>query len=64
MSQTAKEKDELFERVREAAARRMSPEERKAQRVSFIMSAVGKDDSTTRKEVENYVDQRYGTSAR
>ncbi|MDE0204420.1 MAG: hypothetical protein OXP66_00100 [Candidatus Tectomicrobia bacterium] len=64
MSKAAAEQDDLFERVREAATRRMSPEERKAQRVSFIMSAVGKEDSETRKEVENYVEERYGTSPR
>ena len=58
MSKTVAEQEDPFERVREAAARQMSPEGSKAQRVPFILSAAGKDDSNTGKEVENYVDER------
>ena len=61
MSKTAK-KDDLIRRMKKAASRQMTPEERKAQRVSFIISAVGREDDTTRKEVENYVNERYGTA--
>ena len=61
MSKTAK-KDDLIRRMKKAASRQMTPEERKAQRVSFIISAVGREDDTTRKEVENYVNKRYGTA--
>ena len=62
MSKTAAKKDDLFERVQKAAKRQMTPEERKAQRVSFIISSVGRTDSTTRQEVEGYVNERYGTT--
>ena len=60
MSKTA-EKDDLIRRMKEAAGHQMTPEERKAQRVSFIISAVGREDDTTRREVEGYVNERDGT---
>ena len=56
----AAENDELLRRVKEAASRPMTSEEWRAQRVSFIISAVGRDDDSTRKEVEEYVNDRYG----
>ena len=61
MSETEK-KDDLIRRMEKAASRQMTSEERKAQRVSFIISAVGRDDDDTRKEVESYVNERYGTA--
>ena len=59
MNQVA-ENDELITRMKEAAQRVMTPEEKRAQRISYILSVVGRDDETTKKEVENYIDQRYG----
>ena len=59
MNQVA-ENDELITRMKEAAQRAMTPEEKRAQRISYILSVVGRDDESTKKEVENYIDQRYG----
>ena len=59
MNQVA-ENDELITRMKEAAQRSMTPEEKRAQRISYILSMVGRDDASTKEEVENYVDQRYG----
>ena len=59
MNQVA-ENDELITRMKEAAQRVMTPEEKRAQRISYILSVVGRDDESTKKEVENYIDQRYG----
>ena len=56
------EKNDLIRRMKEAASRQMTPEERKAQRVSFIISAIGRDDEATRREVEDYVNGHYGTT--
>ncbi len=63
MSRAAKtaRNDALVRRMKRAAKRQMTPEERKAQRVSFIISAVGREDDTTRREVEGYVNERDGT---
>ena len=59
MNQVA-ENDELIARMKKAAQRSMTPEEKRAQRISYILSVVGRDDDSTKKEVEDYIDQRYG----
>ena len=55
------ESEDLFARLKEAASRQRTAEEKREQRVSYIMSAVGRSDDATRKEVESYLDERYGT---
>lgn len=60
----ATEKEELIRRMKESARRQMTSEEKQGQRVSFILSAVGRDDEDTRREVESYVNERYGTTPR
>ena len=59
MNQVA-ENDELIARMKEAARRSMTPEEKRAQRISYILSVVGRDDDSTKKDVEDYIDGRYG----
>ncbi len=54
------ENDELITRIKAAAQRTMTPAEKRAQRISYILSVVGRDDESTKKEVEDYIDQRYG----
>ncbi len=54
------ENDELITLIKAAAQRPMTPEEKRAQRISYILSVVGRDDESTKKEVEDYIDQRYG----
>lgn len=61
MNQVA-ENDELIARMKEAARRTMTPEEKRAQRISYILSVVGRDDDSTKKEVEDYIDERYGNT--
>ena len=61
MNQVA-ENDELIARMKEAARRSMTPEEKRAQRISYILSVVGRDDESTKKEVEDYIDERYGNT--
>ena len=52
--------DELANRVYEAAKRSLSSEEKREQRISYILSAVGRSDDETRKEVEQIVKEIYG----
>lgn len=59
MNQVA-ENDELITRLKKAAQRPMTPEEKRAQRISYILSVVGRDDESTKEEIENYIDERYG----
>lgn len=61
MNQVA-ENDELITRLKKAAQRPMTPEEKRAQRISYILSVVGRDDESTREEIENYIDERYGNA--
>ena len=61
MNQVA-ENDELIARMKKAARRSMTPEEKRAQRISYILSVVGRDDDSTKKEVEDYIDERYGNT--
>ena len=53
--------DELMDRLKEAARTPATPKDRREFRISFIMSAVGRDDEATRREVEKFVDEQYGT---
>ena len=53
--------DDLMERLKEAARTPATPKDRREFRISFIMSAVGRNDEATRREVEAYVDEHYGT---
>ncbi len=54
------EDEKLIERVRKISEHPMTHEEWKAQRVSYIMSGLSKKDDSTRKRIEDYVNQRYG----
>ena len=52
---------DLMDRLKQAARTPATPKDRREFRISFIMSAVGRDDEDTRREVEEYVDGQYGT---
>ena len=54
---TAEKNRQILERVQQAIHRPMTQEERREQRISYIMSAVGRDDEKTRREVEKCVDR-------
>ena len=54
------EKDDLTKKVYKAVKRPMSSEEKREQRISYVLSTVGKFDDETRKEVEQVVDEVYG----
>lgn len=53
----------LIGKLRAAAGKKMTAEEVRAQRVSFVMSAVDKDDSVTRADVERVISEREGAAA-
>ena len=55
------EQDEFNKRLREAAGKPMTREEKNAQRVSFIMSGADPDDIDRRKKVEKMIEDKYGT---
>lgn len=52
--------DELINRVYEAAKQPLSSTEKREQRISYVLSTVGKFDDETRKKVEKVVDEVYG----
>lgn len=52
--------DDLINRVYESAKLPLSKEDRREQRISYVLSVVGKFDEQTRKEVEQIVDEVYG----
>lgn len=52
-------KDELIRRVQEAANKPLTSEEKREQRISYVLSVVGRFDDETRKEVEQIVDEVY-----
>lgn len=52
--------DELINRVYEAAKQPLSSIEKREQRISYVLSTVGKFDDETRKKVEKVVDEVYG----
>ncbi len=49
--------DEFMETLRKLAAQPMTPAQRRAQRVSFIMGTLPHDSPTTRAEVEDYLER-------
>ena len=51
--------DNLDEVLREAVKREMTPEEKRAQRVSWIMGMRHKDSTATREEVQQRIDAKY-----
>lgn len=51
--------DNLDEVLREAAKREMTPEEKRAQRVSWIMGMLPKNSTTTRAEIQKRIDAKY-----
>ena len=52
--------DELIRRMYKSAKQPRTPEEKREQRTSFVLSAVGRFDEKTRNEVEKVVDETYG----
>lgn len=50
----------VIETMKRAAARPMSREERREQRVSFIVGTMGSDSTVTREEVERILDEQEG----
>ena len=52
--------DELINRLYEAAKQSLTPEEKREQRISYILSAVGRSDDETRKKVEQVVNEVSG----
>lgn len=51
--------DNLDEVLREAVKRGMTPEEKRAQRVSWIMGMLPKNSTTTRAEIQKRIDAKY-----
>ncbi len=60
LSSETEEARETSRLLREAATLTMSLEERKAQRVSFIMGMMSRKSNWTRRDVEKFVEERYG----
>ena len=52
--------DNLEELLRKAAQQKMSPEERREQRVSFVMGTLPMDSSITKDEVRAILRKNYG----
>lgn len=50
----------VIETLKRAAARQMSREERREQRISFIVGTMGSDSTVTREEVERVLDEQEG----
>ena len=50
----------VIETMKRAVARPMSREERREQRVSFIVGTMGSDSTVTREEVERILDEQDG----
>lgn len=48
----------VLERLTAAASRPLSPEERRAQRVSFVMSSLSKGNTMSRESVEALIEKR------
>lgn len=60
MTKKQNKDDELINRVCEAAKQPLSSIEKREQRISYVLSTVGKFDDETRKKVEKVVDEVYG----
>ncbi len=54
------ETTEVAKKLARAAKRDMSPEEKRAQRISFAMGMFPADSTITKKEVEEVAAKRYG----
>ena len=52
--------DNFEEVLRKVAKRKLTKEERRAQRISWLMSIVPRHLDMTREEVEEFVTERYG----
>lgn len=48
--------EELDNLIKQSASRKLTPEEKRAQRISYVMSIAGKFDDDTRREVEKIID--------
>ena len=46
--------------LRRAAQVKLSPAERRAQMISFVMGTIGSKSTITREEVKKFVDEYYG----
>ena len=55
-----KSTDDLIARLAEAAKYKMSPEEHRAQKVSFILSASGDDTGLTKERISEVLDRQEG----
>ena len=53
-----KSSDELLRALADAAAHKMSAEERRAQKVSFILSSGGDDTGLTKERIEEVLDRQ------
>ena len=50
----------LTDALREAAGRKMTPEEIREQRVSFVMGTIHRDSDVTREDVRRIIEEREG----
>lgn len=48
------------EELRNAAKDKLSPAERRAQMISFVMGTIGSNSDITREEVAKFIDENYG----
>ena len=55
-----KSSDDLIARLTAAAQYKMTPEEHRAQKVSFILSASGSDTGLTKERIEEVLDRQEG----
>lgn len=53
----------LLDALKKAAGRKMTSEEVREQRVSFVMSAIAEDSDVSRADVERIIDEREGAAA-
>jgi len=51
-NETVKTDPELLEKIRKSAQHQLSPEERRNQRISLVMSVIEEDSGVTREKVE------------
>lgn len=54
---------ELMELLRASAGEKMTKQQIRSQKVSFVMSAVGKENNITRADVERMIDESEGQTA-
>ena len=60
ISEDSRGDPKVIETLNRVAARQMSREERREQRVSFIVGTMGSDSTVTREEVERILDEQEG----